>query len=88
MRRFEESSDTQVDASYAQDPTKNHKEMDLRDCHTGLSQNQSARGQRKEILSGVMETPIPATRAQPRMQHAHSVANKDTLNEPASKRKG
>ena len=50
MRRFEESSDTQVDASYAQDPTKNHKEVDLRNCHTGLSQNQSARGQRKEIL--------------------------------------
>ena len=67
---------------------RNHKEMGLRNCHRGLSQNQSARGQEeRNPVSGVTEMLIPATSAQPKMQHAHSVANKDTLNEPASKRK-
>ena len=59
---------------------RNHKQMGQGKCHTctGLSQNQMARSQwERNPVSGATEMPIPATSAQPRMQHAHSVASKD-----------
>ena len=69
---------------------RNHKEMGQGKCHTctGLSQNLMARSQRKRnLVSGATEMPILETSAQPRMQHAHCVASKDTLNELVSKKR-
>ena len=67
---------------------RNHKEMGRGKCHTGLSQNQMARSQEERPpVSGATEMLIPTTSAQPRMQQVRSAASKDTLNEPASRRK-
>ena len=87
MKKFEESNDTHVDASYAQDPTKKSQRNGSRKTGPKSKLGGKKSGGKKSCVWCNRDA-HPATSAQPRMQHAHSVANKDTLSEPASKRKG
>lgn len=68
---------------------RNHKGMGSRTSSTSLSQNQDTRNQEeRKPVHGARKMFILATSALPRMQHVISVANKDTLNEPVSRKKG
>ena len=87
MKKLEDSSDAHVDASYTRDPPKSHKGMGPRKSSLSLSQMARSQMERSPV-SGARKTFIPATSAQPRMQHVNSAARRDTLNGHASRKKG